>query len=269
MTSSCSRLPRLRRGSLLVVLSISLGLSLGLVAISILSPAPSYYVNAQEPVKVRPLQAEFLAEPGSPIDVTLAKTELDLDPFDIPLASRIYIDYKNISDRPVSAVKFRIRFTDESGKDRGTFHAPDMSPIGPGQQRSQKWRHEKVDPRSTQIKVRALQVKFADGSSWQSTKMQELAQPPTSGIVDSAPQATGFPPSGNGSYPLPQGTTLAPSGTQVFGQPPSGDIFPPNGQSFPPPMNQPQAPPAQPQQAPPTSTPGTPGGAGSEPLPFQ
>ncbi len=202
-------------------------------------PAPTYYVNAQEPVKVRPLQAEFLAEPGSPIDVTLAKTELDLDPFDIPLASRIYIDYKNISDRQVAAVKFRIRFTDESGKDRGTFHAPDMSLLGPGMQKSQKWRHERVDPRSTQIKVRALQVKFADGSTWQSSKMSELAQPPSSGSMEA-------PPQGNGA-PLGQGAPQAPQGQSNVFPPPASDVFPPPMQQFPPPMSQPQAPPAQPQ----------------------
>lgn len=100
--------------------------------------------------------------------------ELDLDPFDVPIDARIYIDYKNNSDRAISAVKFRIRFMDFENNDRGTFHAPDMELLAPGATGNEKWKHDRVDPRATSIKVRILQVKYQDGSNWLSAKMSEL-----------------------------------------------------------------------------------------------
>lgn len=102
---------------------------------------------------------------------------MDLDPFDAPIDARIYISYRNIAERPISAVKFRIRLTDDTGKDRGTFHAPDATSVGPGQERQQKWRRDRIDPLTTSMKVRVLQVRYIDGSTWDSVKMQELAQP--------------------------------------------------------------------------------------------
>lgn len=143
----------------------------------VLSPPHTFsYVQAQE--KVRSLQSEFILEPGCPINVSGVRTELDLDPFNAPFDARIYIDYVNNSDRPVGAVKFRVRFCDAQGNDRGTFHAPDIALSMPGGTHSQKWKYEKVDPRTASVKIRALQVKFQDGTSWQSAKMQELAIPP-------------------------------------------------------------------------------------------
>lgn len=132
-------------------------------------------VYGQVPGKVRSLDVEFVPEPGCPVAVTNGRAELDLDPFDVPMDARIYIDYKNISQRAISAVKFRLRFTDAEMKDRGTWHAPDMELLAPGASGTEKWKQERVDPRATSLKVRILQVKFQDNSHWESVKMAELA----------------------------------------------------------------------------------------------
>lgn len=134
-------------------------------------------VYGQVPGKVRSLDVEFVPEPGCPVAVTNGRAELDLDPFDVPIDARIYIDYKNISQRAISAVKFRLRFTDPEMKDRGTWHAPDMELLAPGATGTEKWKHEKIDPRATALKVRILQVKYQDNSNWMSVKMSELASP--------------------------------------------------------------------------------------------
>ena len=134
------------------------------------------YVMAQE--KVRSLTAEIYPESGCPVEVTLAKTDLDLDPFDAPIDARIYITYKNASSRPVSAVKFRIRFTNETGRDLGTFQAPDGFMLGPGMERTQKWKQERVDSRMNALKVRVLMVRFADDSLWESVKVRQQPGPP-------------------------------------------------------------------------------------------
>jgi len=118
--------------------------------------------------------------------VTNGRAELDLDPFDVPIDARIYIDYKNISQRAIAAVKFRMRFCDADNQDRGTWHAPDMELLAPGASGQEKWKHEKVDPRSASLKVRILQVKFQDNSQWVSMKMGELTN-----SMNSAGSATG------------------------------------------------------------------------------
>lgn len=128
------------------------------------------------PGKVRNLDLEFVPESGCPVAMVTGRGELDLDPFDVPIDARIYIDYKNNSDRAISAVKFRIRFMDFENNDRGTFHAPDMELLAPGATGNEKWKHDRVDPRATSIKVRILQVKYQDGSNWLSAKMSELPE---------------------------------------------------------------------------------------------
>lgn len=95
------------------------------------------------------------------------------------MSARIYIDYKNSSDRPVAAVKFRVRFVDGENKERGTFHAVHNAYIGPGASGTEKFKRDfTLHPAVVGLKVRVLQVKFSDGNVWQSTKMQELAAPP-------------------------------------------------------------------------------------------
>jgi hypothetical protein len=149
-------------------------LSICMFAVTSVGPINVY---GQVPGKVRSLDVEFVPEPGCPVAVTNGRADLDLDPFDVPIDARIYIDYKNISERAISAVKFRLRFTDPEMKDRGTWHAPDMELLAPGATGTEKWKHEKVDPRATSLKVRILQVKYQDNSHWMSAKMSELANP--------------------------------------------------------------------------------------------
>ena len=110
--------------------------------------------------------------------MTSMRCDLDLDPFDAPMSSRIYLDYKNNSEKAISAVKFRVRFVDGEGKERGTFHAVDQAYTGPSGDHGQKWKRDfTLHPQVVGMKVRVLQVKYGDGSDWESTKMQELANP--------------------------------------------------------------------------------------------
>ncbi len=106
------------------------------------------------------------------------RCELDLDPFDAPMSSRIYADYKNISQRSISAVKFRVRFIDAEGVDRGSFHAVDSAFVPAGGTKGHKWKRDfTLHPSVVGMKVRVLQVKYSEGGDWTSVKMQELAQP--------------------------------------------------------------------------------------------
>jgi len=163
-----------------------------------------YSSNAQMPEKVRSLGAQFFQEGGCPVAITQTRAELDLDAFDAPLDARIYLTYRNISDRPIGAAKFRIRFSDVNGKDLGTVHAPDDALIGPGQERTQKFKRDRIHPATTTMQIRVLQVKYADGSMWNSTKMQELASP--GGPLMGAPGA-------DPNMPQPGGDTAAPPAT--------------------------------------------------------
>ncbi len=142
-------------------------------------------VYAQSGQKVRSISCEFVPEEQCPVDMASVRCELDLDPFDAPMSSRIYADYKNTSPRPISAVKFRIRFVDAEGVERGTFHAVDSAYVAAGGTKGHKWKRDfTLDPRVVSMKVRVLQVKYAEGGDWQSVKMQELAQP---GSAEPAP----------------------------------------------------------------------------------
>jgi hypothetical protein len=103
------------------------------------------------------------------------RSVLEIDPFGAPTASKIYLTYTNNASKPVVAVKFRCRFSDETGKDRGTFHAPDSAHVPPGGSRSHKWKREGgLYPNLAGFQIRVLQVKYGDGSVWHSAKMQEL-----------------------------------------------------------------------------------------------
>lgn len=137
----------------------------------------SIIAYAQTPA-AKEVQTGLVPENGCPVSISSARTEFELDPFGTPLASRIYLTYKNDSDKAVAGVKFRIRFVDPSGKDRGTFQAPHAQEVQPGSTGTEKWRHEKVDPRATEAKVRVLMVKFSDGSIWQTGKLpQDIVMP--------------------------------------------------------------------------------------------
>lgn len=174
--------------------------------------------KAQEQTPVRKLTVDFVPEAGCPLTVTAARTELDLDPFGAPLDARTYVDYKNMSEKAITAVKFRIRFYDQEGKDRGTFHGPDVRNLEPGGQGSQKWKTERIDPRAAAVKMRALVVKFADGSVWESEKLAEIVQPPDSSSTrqnntseSSAAGATTYSQGAGGSNGAPDSTPPAAS----------------------------------------------------------
>ena len=134
-------------------------------------------VWAQTTPQLKTVTSEFIPEPGCPVEVTSAKVDLEVDSFDTPIAARVYLDYHNSGDRVINAVKFRVGYIDAQGKVRGTFHAPDGNVLSPGGTASQKWRGERVDPRVQAVKVRTLQVKYADGSLWQSAKMNNVLTP--------------------------------------------------------------------------------------------
>lgn len=175
------------RCSLLLVLSVS-AMLLPQLTLPFLHCSSVY---AQSGQKVRSISCEFVPEDQCPVDMASVRCELDLDPFDAPMSSRIYADYKNTSQRSISAVKFRIRFVDAEGVERGTFHAVDSAYVAAGGVKGHKWKRDfTLDPRVVAMKVRVLQVKYAEGGDWQSVKMQELAQPsaaaPTGGSSSAA-----------------------------------------------------------------------------------
>lgn len=135
-------------------------------------PIPVY---AQTGSKVRSLTCDFVQEEGCPVTPGNLRCDVELDPFDTPTSPKIYFDYKNSSSKAISAVKFRVRFVDGEGNDKGTFHAVDSFYLQPSGDRTQKWKRDvAIHPGVTALKIRVLQVKYADGESWESVKMQEL-----------------------------------------------------------------------------------------------
>lgn len=180
--------------------------------------------NAQGSNLVRNLNVQILPEDGAPVVVNSLKAEADLDPFGAPIDVRIYADYKNVSDRPVSGVKFRLRYVDDEGKDRGTFHAPHLYNLGPGMTANEKWKREKVDPRVSGIMVRVLAVKFSDGTVWESSKAGNIVKPSGAG----APTQSNAPGGGpDAECEEPAGTS---GGTQPQGEPAEGANPPPAGE---------------------------------------
>jgi hypothetical protein len=165
---------------------------------------------AQSP-ELRTLSNQFKTEAGCPVQVVSAKTDLEIDPIGTPVACRIYIDYKNVSTRTVTGVKFRIGYIDGEEKIRGFFHAPDGHVLEPGAQSSARWRGDKVDPRTSRVMLRVLVARFSDGSVWESEKMKELAP------------GTGGPNSGTGGSvsPGPAGGAAEPAAAV-----PAGSIKP-------------------------------------------
>lgn len=203
--------------------------SFGFCMVVVTSLVAPINVYGQVPGKVRSLDVEFVPEPGCPVAVTNGRAELDLDPFDMPIDARIYIDYKNISERAISAVKFRLRICDAENNDRGTWHASDMELLAPGGSGTEKWKHERIDPRSICLKVRILQVKYQDNSGWMSSKMAELTN-----------ARSGATSSGGGSIPVqkPSGTNLiipdipAQQDAPIVTPPPEGQKAPPGDDPF-------------------------------------
>jgi hypothetical protein len=118
------------------------------------------------------LTPSVLKESGCPVDIVSAKALLDFNTFGTPEYSRVYITYKNVSAKNVFSVNFRVRFTDSAGGDLGTFQGSRTCTVLPDGEGSEKWRKEGVlNPKISSYKVRVLQVKFEDGSQWESSAM--------------------------------------------------------------------------------------------------
>lgn len=128
--------------------------------------------------EMKDIRTEVINEAGCPIAVDSATSQLELDPFGTPMAARIYIDYRNACEKPIAAVKFRIGYVNAEGQLLGTFHAPHTMPLTPGAKTSEKWRGDRLDPRTSLIKIRTLIVKFTDGSRWESEKAKTLEAAP-------------------------------------------------------------------------------------------
>jgi len=142
--------------------------------------------NAQSSEKVRSLPGQFFPEENCPVNITETRTELDIDRFDAPIDARVYVTYSNVSQNPIVAVNFRVRLSDAEGHDLGTFRGGDGFLVNAGESRSQKFKHEGIDPRVTAMQIRVLQVKYAAGNIWESSKLQEL-QNPNEQISEPAP----------------------------------------------------------------------------------
>jgi hypothetical protein len=159
---------------------------------SIISPGIGCY--AQGEGKVQSIPIDFISESGCPITPAESSAQLELDPFNAPVAIRIFITYQNNAQKNLTAAKFRFRFSDASGKDLGTFQASDKKGASPGQTGSEKWRKEGMDPHTTQLKARVLAVKFEDGTEWTSEKYAEYTPATTDGSAgNSAPPAQSAP----------------------------------------------------------------------------
>ena len=161
------------------LLRTRVALSLVMASFTFLSSGvPGYILPAygQAQVELRKVTPQFVTEPGCPVEVVAADTQLEVDPFGTPMAARHYIDYRNVSGKQVAAVKFRIGYVGDDGKIQLPYlNAPDGHLLQPGEQASQKWRGERVNPRTKEIKIRVLMVKMGDGSVWESAKLRETA----------------------------------------------------------------------------------------------
>ncbi len=174
---------------------------------------------------MRTVNNQVKGEVGCPVEVISAKTVLEIDPIGTPMACRIYLDFRNTSAKTITGVKFRIGYVDSEDQIRGSFHAPDGHMLEPGASSKNQWKGEKVDPRTVSVVIRPLVARYADGSKWQSAKMEELA-PGTGGDPAAATGNTGgasgeasslrstsstvSSPSQAPETPSPQGSTAAP-----------------------------------------------------------
>lgn len=197
----------------------SLTLSVG----SVVGPTlgvPGYILpaNSQTTPELKKLNPQFVTEPGCPVEVVGATTAFEIDGFGTPMAARHYIDYRNIGGRPIAAVKFRIAYVAEDGKIHQPYlNAPDAHPLEPGGTASQKWRGDKVDPKTAAVKIRVLMVKFSDGSVWESQKVNQTNAQQQEGFVplqtespgaDLAENFTPGTPVQFKNYPTPQAGTF-------------------------------------------------------------
>jgi hypothetical protein len=144
-------------------------MSLAASALLVFSLMVLFICKAQaESNRTRSLPVEVVQEEGCPVSIVNPKVDLILDPFGATEAAIIYLDYKNVGAKTIEAVKFRFRFVDKEGKDKGTFQGSHGSLLTPDSQSKQKWRHEKIHPDTASLLVRVLAVKGEQGMSWES-----------------------------------------------------------------------------------------------------
>lgn len=131
---------------------------------------------AQEitPFTTQTIAMDIVPETGCPVEITGGRTELGFDSFGLPVFGKTYIDYKNVSDKAINAVKFRVRYLDKNGASRGTFHANDEAFVPQGGLAVGKFAHYKLRSNTHQAKIRVLAVKFSDGSMWESVRMKDI-----------------------------------------------------------------------------------------------
>jgi hypothetical protein len=142
--------------------------------------------------ELRKFNPQIVSEPGCPVEVTGARTELEVDPFGTPVAARHYIDYRNVSNKSVCGVKFRIGYVADDGKIHQPYvNGDDRHDLQPGEQASHKWRGDKVDPRTVAVKMRVLKVRFGDGGVWESAKAAESNAQQQQGFAPLTTEAPG------------------------------------------------------------------------------
>jgi hypothetical protein len=166
---------------------------------------PDIATYAQADSKVQTIEAKSLPEAGCPVGVDASEAELEIDPFNAPVAIRVYLNYRNNSSQQLVAVKFRARFLDGEGEACGSFQAEDARPLPAGGSGSQKWRKEGINPRTRKILVRVLQAKFADATTWSSEKLQGEGDV-TAGSSDTTPPSV-TPPTAEKAPPMSSETT--------------------------------------------------------------
>ena len=184
-------------------------------------------VKANTPSALKKFNSEVLGESGCPIQVFGAVCELELDPFGAAFAARHYIDYRNVSNRPIAAVKFRIGYVNSAGIAQKPYsNGSDDHLLQPSEQGECRFRGEKIDPATVAVKVRVLKVKYADGNVWDSVKGNAAAQAEQAGFTP----LTAEPEMAGGQAPTAAaGLTEAPAaprGAQAAGAPP-GFAMPP------------------------------------------
>lgn len=152
---------------------------------------------------------QLVPEAGCPVEVSSAKTQMEVDPFGTPCACRVYIDYRNVGEKPVNGVKFRLGYVDADDKMSGTFHAPDGKLVSPGTQASGKWRGERVSPTTKLIKIRVLLVRYTDGSLWKSAKLEamEAEENAAAGMAAPIPASSAQIDPGSAAQADPSGET--------------------------------------------------------------
>lgn len=202
---------------------------------------------AQDSASAFELAPQVIKESGCPVDISSAKAFLDLNSFGKPEYSRVYITYKNVSGKNVYSVNFRVRFTDDGGANLGTFQGSRTATVTPDGEGSEKWKKAgAINPKITSYKVRVLQVKFEDGSQWESEAINNAGR--TQQTNQDNDQSGGedlFRPASN-STQQPVQQTQAP--TQIQDAPGPGPQAEPD--QYPPPAMTPSLPEQAPKAAP-------------------